>query len=186
MNAEWEPWAVAFRQLGPVRRDIQRPAAEVEVRKGAHPEDDQHGKRRQRHHQSDLEGEFHADDVERQEHGVHQHPPHRLEFRRRLEDGSHIGADEEDDHRRRENIFDVLAKAGDEAAPRSHRRAGEGIGRAGVGKRRRHLGDAKDKAEIHDHDDDARHQHAAPAARGKSKIPSGIVSRDNGADAERP
>ena len=80
---------------------------------------------------------------------------------------SQIGADEEDDHRRRENIFDVLAKAGDEAAPWPHRRAREGIGRAGMRQRRRHLGDAKDEAEIHDHDDDAGDQHAAPAARGE-------------------
>ena len=55
VDAEWEVWAVAFRKLGAVRRDIQRPAVEIEMRKGADPEDDEHGERRQRHHQRDPE-----------------------------------------------------------------------------------------------------------------------------------
>ena len=186
VDAEWEIWAVSFRQLGAVRRDVQRPAVEVEMRKGADPEDDQHSKRRQRHHQRDPERELHADDVQRQEQGVHQHPPYGLETRWSFEDASHVGAYEEDDHRRSENVFDVLAKSGDEAAPRSHRRAREGIRRTRMGERRRHLGDTEDEAEIHDHDKESGHQHAAPAAGREPEIPTRIVTRDNGAYAERP
>ena len=52
--------------------------------------------------------------------------------------------------------------------------------------RRRHLGDTEDEAEIHDHDEESGHQHAAPAAGGEPEIPARIVTRDNGAYAERP
>ena len=53
VDAEWEIWAVPFWQLGAVRCDIQRPAVEIEMRKGADPEDDENGERRERHHQRD-------------------------------------------------------------------------------------------------------------------------------------
>ena len=77
------------------------------------------------------------------EHDVAQHPPDGLEFSRRLEDAAQIRADEEDDDRRRQHVLDVFAKAGDEAAPRTHRRARERIGRARMRQRRSHLGDAE-------------------------------------------
>ena len=52
--------------------------------------------------------------------------------------------------------------------------------------RRRHFGDAEDETQIHDGDDDARHQQAAPAAGGEAEVPPGEVAGDDRADAERP
>ncbi|MNX78555.1 hypothetical protein D3C86_1101530 [compost metagenome] len=49
---------------------------------------------------------------------------------------------------------------------------------------RAHFRDRKCQPEIHDGDDDARHQHAAPAAGGKAEIPSGKMPGYDRADAE--
>ena len=94
-----------------------------------------------------LIGERHAVDVERQEDDERDHPDQRRIGRIEAEDAVHVGGDEGHDHRRRHDVFDVLAEPGDEAAPRPHRRAREGIGGAGMRQRRAHLGDAEDEAE---------------------------------------
>ena len=54
-----------------------------------------------------------------------------------------VAADAHHDHRGCEHVFHVLGETRDIPAPRAHGRACEGVGAAGVGQCRRHLGDAE-------------------------------------------
>ncbi|MCY1380842.1 hypothetical protein D9M69_686990 [compost metagenome] len=102
------------------------------MRDGADPIHHQAGQGEQGDHQGDLERQLHADHVEPDEHRVEGDPPERLKLAGCLEDAAHVAADEEHDHRRGEHVLHVLRQAGEEAAPRTHGAAGEGIGAAGM------------------------------------------------------
>ena len=169
-----------------IHADIHGVFAEVDDGQGADEEGDQHGDGEQRHHGGDHEGQLDAVGVRGDEDDVARDPEHRLPFGRRAEDRREIGADEVDDHRRRQHVFDVLGHAGDEAAPGAEGGAGEGIGAAGMRQRRAHLGDGEGEAEKHDGDEKRAAEHAAPAAHGEAEVPAREVAGDDRGDAERP
>ena len=168
--------------------DIHGPFAEIELpgEERAQQEEDQDRDSDQRHDDGDLERQCNAAHVEPDEDDVADDPPARLKPVRRTGDRRHVGADEVDDHRRRQHVFDVLGNAGDEAAPRSEGRACERIGAAGMRQSRAHLGDRIGEAEIHDRDDDGGDEHAAPAAHGEAEVPPREVAGDDRADAKCP
>ena len=153
---------------------------------GADIEERQAGQRDQRHRQRHLVAQRHPENVERQEDRVKHDPQDRVE--RCIEPGyrAEIGRDERTDHGRRKHVLDVLEQPSDEAAPRPHGAARERVGGAGMWQRRAHLGDREGQAQIHDGDDDAGHQHAAPATGGKAEIPAREMAGDHRADAQRP
>jgi hypothetical protein len=148
----------------PSGTDVQRILSEVEERNGPDHEGDEHADRKQRHHDGDHERQLDAAHVEADEQDVAENPIDRLERGRRVEDRREIGADEVDDHRRRQHVFDVLGDAGDESAPWAESSAGEGVGPAGMRQRRAHFGNRIGKPEIHDGDEDGAEEHSAPAA----------------------
>ena len=146
---------------------------DVEVRDRADPQDSKRGEREERDEHREAESRLDAPDVETDEHDVAQKPPDRLEPFRRLEDRAEIAAGEEHHDRGREHVFHVLGEAGDEPAPRSHGRAPEGVGAAGVRQRRRHLGDRVAQSEIEHGDDDRgdRTGRRSRRRRGRSSSP---------------
>ena len=100
-----------------------------------------------------------------------------------IEHAAEIGPDEEADDRWREHVLDVVAQAGEEAAPWAHRPAREDIGGAGIGKRRTHLRDAEDEAKKHDRHDCCRNHQAAPAGDREPIVLAGKMPGDHGANA---
>ena len=74
---------------------------------------------------------------------------------------------------------------GEHATPRPHRAAREGIGGAGVRQCGRHFGETVDETPVHRRDDEQRNEHRTPAI-GKAEVPTRIVTRDDGADSQRP
>ena len=152
--------------------DIHRVLAEVEDRECAHKKDDEDGDCKQGDDDGDSERQLDPTSVEPDKDDIAENPPDRLEGRWCLKNCRQVGADKEDDDRRRQHIFDVLGNSGDEAAPRSEGGAGEGIGAAGMRQGRAHLGDGIGEAEIHDCDDDGADEHAAPAAHGEAQVPA--------------
>ena len=166
--------------------DVERKALELGNGQRGDPEHREAGERRQGDDHGDPEGQFDAPDVQCDEHGIAGDPVGRQPSRRRVEHGGQIGGEEGDDDGGRQHVFDVLAQAGDEAAPRTHRGAGKGVGAAGVRQRRAHLGDAEHQPEIHDGDHEGGKREAAPAAGQQAEVPARIMARDDGADAQRP
>ena len=149
-------------------------------------EGDEHADREQGHHDGNHERQLDASHVEADEEDVAEDPIDRLERGRRVEDRREIGADEIDDHRRRQHVFDVLGDAGDESAPWPEGSPRKGIGAAGVRQSRAHLGDRIGEPEIHDGDEDGAEEHAAPAAHAEAEVPAGEIAGDDRGDAERP
>ena len=174
------------RRSGGIPPDIHGVFAEVEERNRAQEKDEKDRDRQQGHDHRHGEGQLDATRVEPDKHDVAGDPPDRLEGGWRLENRGEVGADEEDDHRRREHIFDILGNTGDEAAPRSERRAGKRIGPASMRQCRAHLGDGIGQTEIHDRDDDGADEHAAPSTHGEAEVPTREISRDDRRDAKRP
>ena len=192
VHSEWQerPVAVRQRHCGPVRAytDIHGPLGEIELpgEERAEQKEDEDRDGDQCHDDGDLERQCDATHVEPDEDDVADDPPDRLKRVGRTDDRRHVGADEVDDHRRGQHIFDVFGNAGDEPAPRAEGRAREGIGAAGMRQCRAHLGDRIGEAEIHDGDDDGGDEHAAPAANGEAEVPAGKVAGNDRAHAECP
>ena len=135
--AERHERSAAFRQLDRragrgVDPDVERPTIEVEVRDRADPEDDQNRQGHQGDDHADLEAELDAEEIEAEEDHIADDPPDPGIFGCRWKYPAHVCADEEHDHRRRDDVLDVLRNPGQVAAPWPHRAAGEGIGGAGV------------------------------------------------------
>ena len=91
-----------------------------------------------------------------------------------------------DDDGRRDHVLHVLGQAGEEPAPRAHRRACERVRAARVGERRRHLGDRVDEAVVHDRHERGRDEQAAEPAGAQAEVPAVVLAGDDGADTERP
>ena len=112
--------------------DVEREPVEIEGGQRRQEEEHQDRHRQEGDEDRELEREFDAPDVEADEDDEDADPPHPLPFRRRSEDRLQVGADGDDDHAGRDDVFHILAEPGQEAAPRPHRGTSEGIGAAGV------------------------------------------------------
>ena len=151
--------------------------------------DVEHGEAQQGQHgddQRELQRLFDAEIVQPDEQHVSRRPEQRLHLHRRTHDGGPVRADEEHDHRRGHYVLDVFRQPGEKSAPRPEGGAGERVGAARVRHGRAHLGEREGQPEIHDGDENGGDQHAAPAAGGEAEVPTGEVSRDHRANAERP
>ena len=190
LQAERQQRAVALGQFdrpaGGVGADVQRIASEFRDGEGGDPEDGEAGQGGQGHDHRDAEGKLDTPHVQPDEHAVARDPVERQPCDGRVEHGGEIGREEGNHDGGRQHVLDVLAQAGDEAAPWAHRGAGEGIGASGMRQGGAHLGDAEDQAEIHDGDHARGQRQAAPAAGQQAEVPAGIVAGDDGADPQGP
>ena len=156
LEAERQHWPVAVGQLdgGAVGTgaDVECIALELGQGQRGDPEHREASERRDGDDHGDTKGQLDAAHVQSDEHSIARDPVGRQPGRRRVEHGGQIRGEEGNDDGGRQHVFDVLAQAGDEAAPWSQRGAGEGVGAAGMRQGRAHLGDAEDQTEIHDGD----------------------------------
>ena len=148
--------------------------------------------RRRCDHHGEPHGDLDAEDVDPDEDDVVDRPPQNRAVPPPVGSGQ-VENDvvRKESHRAHDDcggddVFHVLGQTGDEAAPRAHRRPGEGVGAARVRQCRRHLGDAVAQAVVHDRDDDACDEQTTEAPGVEAEVPAVEISRDDRADTERP
>ena len=122
-----------------LRWDVgEQAAVEGATDENGHEEECEDGERQQGYHHGEPHGDLDAHDVDPDEDDVVDRPPqHRavpppVGARHVEDDVVREEAHRADDHRGGDHVLHVLRQPGDEAAPRAHRRAREGVGAAGV------------------------------------------------------